>query len=88
MEGAHGPQQVCGPLSRRSAGAHHQTLAPLDAVFFEAAKPFVFLQTSSGWHRREIELGLRNHVAAVVRAGVSPGDVVALERAASGRPPS
>lgn len=64
------------------------TLAPLDAVFFEAAKPFVFLQTSSGWQRREIELGLRNHVAAVVRTGVSPGDVVAVERPASGKAPS
>jgi len=64
-------------------------LAPLDAVFFEGtAKPFVFLQTSSGWQRREIELGLRNHVAAVVRAGVSPGDVVAVERPATGKAPS
>lgn len=70
------------------ASEKQATLAPLDAVFFEAAKPFVFLQTSSGWQRREIELGLRNHVAAVVRAGVSPGDVVARERAASGKPPS
>jgi HlyD family secretion protein len=70
------------------ASEKQATLAPLDAVFFEAAKPFVFLQTSSGWQRREIELGLRNHVAAVVRAGVLPGDVVALERAASGKPPS
>jgi len=71
------------------ASEKQATLAPLDAVFFEGpAKPFVFLQTSSGWQRREIELGLRNHVAAVVRAGVSPGDVVALERPASGKPPS
>ena len=71
------------------ASEKQATLAPLDAVFFEGpAKPFVFLQTSSGWQRREIELGLRNHVVAVVRAGVSPGDVVALERPASGKPPS
>jgi HlyD family secretion protein len=71
------------------ASEKQATLAPLDAVFFEGpAKPFVFLRTSSGWQRREIELGLRNHVAAVVRAGVSPGDVVALERAAGGKPPS
>jgi len=71
------------------ASEKQATLAPLDAVFFEGpAKPFVFLQTSSGWQRREIELGLRNHVVAVVRTGVSPGDVVALERPASGKPPS
>ena len=70
------------------ASEKQATLAPLDAVFFEGAKPFVFLQSSSGWQRHEIELGLRNNVAAVVRAGVSPGDVVALERPASGKPPS
>lgn len=71
------------------ASEKQATLAPLDAVFFEGtAKPFVFLRSSSGWQRREIELGLRNHVAAVVRAGVSPGDVVALERPASGKAPS
>jgi biotin carboxyl carrier protein len=71
------------------ASEKQATLAPLDAVFFEGtAKPFVYLRTSSGWQRREIELGLRNHVAAVVRAGVSPGDVVAVERPATGKAPS
>jgi HlyD family secretion protein len=70
------------------ASEKQATLAPLDAVFFEGlTKPFVFLRTSSGWQRREIELGLRNRVAAVVRAGVSPGDVVALERPAGGKAP-
>ena len=34
------------------------------------AKPFVFLRTSPGWQRREVELGLRSNVAAVVRSGL------------------
>jgi HlyD family secretion protein len=71
------------------ASEKQATLAPLSAVFYErGANPFVFLRTPSGWQRREIELGLRNHLAAVVRSGVSPGDVVATERPATGRAPS
>jgi len=71
------------------ASEKQATLAPLDAVFFDgAAKPFVLLRTSAGWQHREIALGLRNHVAAVVRAGLSPGDVVAVERPANGKAPS
>ena len=58
------------------------TLAPLSAVWQEHGQPFVFLETSAGWQRHDIELGPRNRVAAVVRSGLSPGDVVAVERPA------
>ena len=71
------------------AAEKHATLAPLSAVFHDnGARPFVLLETPTGWQRREIELGLRNHVAASVRSGVSPGDVVATERPRDARAPS
>jgi biotin carboxyl carrier protein len=65
------------------------TIVPLSAIFQDGdAKPFVFLRTGATWERREIETGMRNRIAAVVRSGVSPGDVVATERPASGKAPS
>lgn len=66
----------------------HATIAPLSAVFRQSGKPFVFLRTGSEWEPREVDLGMRNHIAAVVRSGVSPGDVVATERPANGKAPS
>lgn len=72
------------------ASEKQATLAPLSAVFYEhtGANPFVFLQTPSGWERRQIELGLSNHVTAVVNSGLRAGDVVAVERPEAGEPPS
>jgi len=73
------------------------TLAPLAAIFAgePGAKPFVFLRSPEGWQRREVELGVRSNVAAVVTSGLNKGDVVALDmppQAASGeggsKPPS
>ena len=57
-------------------------MVPLGAIFQEGAssKPFVFLRGSSGWQRREVELGLRNNLVAAVRSGLAAGDVVALDR--------
>jgi multidrug efflux pump subunit AcrA (membrane-fusion protein) len=71
------------------AAEPHATIAPLGAVFRDAgANPFVFLRTPSGWQRREIRVGLQNHVSVAVRSGVSPGDVVAAERPSAGKAPS
>jgi multidrug resistance efflux pump len=50
---------------------------PLEAVFRDNSGPFVYVRGSSGWERRRIELGLSNHVAAVVKAGLRPGEVIA-----------
>jgi len=58
------------------------TLAPLSAIFFDgpgSAKPFVFLRTPQGWQKRQVQLGLQSNIAAVVRSGLSAGDVVALD---------
>lgn len=58
------------------------TVAPLEAVFHEseAEKPFVFLKSPAGWRRQEVELGLKNHIAAAILSGLQKGDVLAAER--------
>jgi HlyD family secretion protein len=57
------------------------TLVPLASVFQDgpAGKPYVFLRSPEGWQKRPVELGLQSNVDAVVRSGLSKGDVVALE---------
>ncbi|MCL5746214.1 MAG: hypothetical protein M1541_20165, partial [Acidobacteria bacterium] len=64
------------------ASEENTVIAPLGAVFHDSSqnRPFVLLQTPSGWQRREVDLGLANHVAVAVRSGLRKGDVVALER--------
>jgi multidrug efflux pump subunit AcrA (membrane-fusion protein) len=56
-------------------------IAPRETIFREGTDggPFVFLKNASGWERRSVELGPANHVAAVVRSGLRPGEVVAAE---------
>lgn len=64
------------------AEPHQAAVAPLGAIFREpgSAAPFVFVQTPSGWARREIELGVTSNIAAAVRSGLRAGEVVALDR--------
>ncbi len=58
------------------------TVASLESIFRDGdgGAPFAFVKGPSGWERREVELGLASHLAAVVRNGLRPGDVVAAER--------
>jgi len=58
------------------------TLAPLEGIFRDGAggSPFAFVRGPAGWERREVELGLTSNLAAVVRSGLKPGEVVAAER--------
>lgn len=58
------------------------TVAPLAGIFQDSpgAQPYVFVQRPSGWERRPVELGLKNHVRAAVRSGLRPGELIALER--------
>jgi hypothetical protein len=55
-------------------------IAPMAGIFGDNGKPSVFVQTPAGWARREVELGVVNHVAAAVRSGLRKGDVIALQR--------
>ncbi|MBI4907839.1 MAG: HlyD family efflux transporter periplasmic adaptor subunit [Acidobacteria bacterium] len=63
--------------SERSEG-----IVPREAVFHdpERGQPFAYVRTPSGWEKRELELGLTNHIAVAVRSGVSAGDVVAVNK--------
>jgi HlyD family secretion protein len=54
--------------------------APRPAVFAENGQSFVFVQGDDGWTRREIVTGLRNAIHVAVRAGLQPGEIVALQR--------
>jgi multidrug efflux pump subunit AcrA (membrane-fusion protein) len=54
-------------------------IVPKEAIFIDDAsnQPYTHVRTASGWERRDLELGLDNHVAYAVTAGVAEGEVVA-----------
>lgn len=57
-------------------------VAPLAGIFQDSpdGQPYVFVRAASGWERRPVVLGLKNHVTAAVRSGLKPGELIALER--------
>jgi HlyD family secretion protein len=57
-------------------------VAPLESVFRDSpeGRPYVYVQASTGFEKREVELGLTSYVAAAIRSGVRQGEVVALSR--------
>ena len=61
-------------------GEKDAVIAPRAGVFQENGGSFVFLQSPTGWIRKDVELGLGNHVAVTVRSGLQKGDVIALQR--------
>ncbi len=65
-----------------TASEKQVVMAPLESIFRDApsGQPYVFLRSPTGWERKEVELGLANNVAVVVRSGVRAGDVLAAER--------
>jgi multidrug efflux pump subunit AcrA (membrane-fusion protein) len=70
------------------AAEKHAAVAPLGAIFREPSadpkRPLMQVayvrNEASGWERREVELGFRNNLAAAVKSGLKPGDVVAAQR--------
>jgi multidrug resistance efflux pump len=63
------------------ASEQSEGIVPREAVFYdpEDHQPYAFVKTPDGWEKRDLELGLSNHVAVTVRSGLSQGDVVAAE---------
>ncbi len=55
------------------------TLVPLAAVHQENGRPVAYVKRGDRFEIQPVELGLRNHLYAAVRSGLSEGDVVALE---------
>jgi multidrug efflux pump subunit AcrA (membrane-fusion protein) len=55
-------------------------LVPAHCVFRDAAqKPYALVQAGEGWIRRDLELGLANHVEVAVQSGVRDGETLAAE---------
>jgi hypothetical protein len=54
---------------------------PRESIFTDPAdgKTVAFVRGASGWEKRDVALGLVNHTAAEVKAGLNAGDVVAAE---------
>lgn len=57
-------------------------LAALQQDGGAGVKPFVMVLEAGVWRRRDVELGLRNNLVAVVRRGLKQDDVVALDSVA------
>jgi HlyD family secretion protein len=55
-------------------------LAPRPALFTENGRPFVFVQGHDNWIRKPVETGLQSATHVAIRAGLRPGEIVALER--------
>lgn len=68
--------------------SEESVVVPLESVFTdEQGKKFVYVKSAAGFERRAVELGLRNHVRATVKSGLSGGEVVAAEPPAQPQPP-
>ena len=50
------------------------------AVFFEGSQPVVFVQDTSGFEKRAVELGISDTVHVEIKKGVKEGEKVALQR--------
>ena len=66
---------------------HAAAVAPLGAIFHDdsaagsaASKAYVYVRDAVGWTRRDVELGLHNNRITVIKSGLQPGDIVALDR--------
>jgi multidrug efflux pump subunit AcrA (membrane-fusion protein) len=61
---------------------------PLESVFADGqGRKFVYVKTGGGFEKREVELGIRNHVRTTVKSGLNAGEVVAAEPPAQPPPP-
>lgn len=59
-----------------------EAVAPLEGLFNDGpeGKPYVFVEAAGAWERRDVEIGASNNIAAAIRSGLRPGDVIAAER--------
>jgi len=55
-------------------------IVPRECVFLDKSqKPFALVETPGGWERRELELGIANHIEVAVQSGVKEGERLAAE---------
>ena len=64
------------------ASSPKAAILPREGIFLEGAerRPVAYVRSGEKWTRRELELGLKNNIAAAVLSGLREGDVVAAER--------
>ncbi len=57
-------------------------VAPIESIFRDApdGQPYAYVAANGGWERRDVELGLANNIAAHIRSGLRPGELIAAER--------
>lgn len=59
-------------------------VAPRGAVYEETAggttRFYVFVQQGDIWQRRDVEVGLTSYLEAVIKSGLKPGEIIALDR--------
>jgi hypothetical protein len=68
------------------AAVEHTPIVQLSAIFYDNSRPHAYVQTPTGWERRELELEFSDNLEAAVRSGVREGDIVALQPPATWRP--
>ncbi len=55
-------------------------VVPLECVFRDSeGKPHALAQDGGEWRRRDLELGLANHVEVAVHSGIKDGEIIAAE---------
>ncbi|MBI3210209.1 MAG: HlyD family efflux transporter periplasmic adaptor subunit, partial [Candidatus Solibacter usitatus] len=57
-------------------------VAPASAVFRDAhaSTPYVFVKSSAGWDRREVQTGVASYTHVAIRGGLKAGEIIAEER--------
>ena len=61
-------------------------IIPARAAFDRGGKVIAYIKKGNGWEPREITTGEKNETQVVVKAGLQPGDTVALEEPPSAQP--
>ena len=56
----------------------NKPLVPLEAIFFEQGKTFVYVRVPAGFEKRYVEVGVRSGAEGAILSGLQAGDVVAL----------
>lgn len=55
-----------------------ETFIPIESVFYRGEQPVVYIKDGSSWKQNEVEIGKRNDSFVIVKAGLNPGQEVAL----------
>ncbi|MDZ4800798.1 MAG: efflux RND transporter periplasmic adaptor subunit [Bryobacteraceae bacterium] len=65
------------------ASAQESTIAPLAAVFeddSQANVTWAWVRKETGWEKRQVQVGISSNLDVVIKSGLQPGEIVALDR--------